>query len=199
MDQHKWHHAVAYFYCHYNDKGRNDPGTILRTIVKQLCLSTGDGLLPKEVLSIYEEGEKQGHPSGPLNVDERRDLIIKLCNGFPQTTIILDALDECDEKERRSLFCALSEIAKGSRLTKIFVTSRDIEDIRDTLSGHSSHWIEATDNQRNVNLFIQTEMERRSQPHAMRGVEKPLLGGKDVPQQFKDQVIRSLQSKANGM
>ncbi|RPB08085.1 hypothetical protein P167DRAFT_578659 [Morchella conica CCBAS932] len=199
MDQHKWHHAVAYFYYHYNNKGKNDPGTILRTIVKQLCLSMGDGLLPKEVLSIYEEREKQGHPSSPLDVDECRNLTIKLCNGFPQTTIILDALDECDEKERRSLFYALSEIAKGSRLTKIFVTGRDIEDIRDTLSGHSSHWIEETDNQRDVNLFIQTEIERRSQPHAMRGVEKPLLGGKDVPQQFKDQVIRSLQSKANGM
>lgn len=66
IDQHKGRHVIAYFYCHYSEKGRNDPGTILSTIVKQLCLSMGDGLLPKEVLSIYEERENRDIHSARL-------------------------------------------------------------------------------------------------------------------------------------
>lgn len=35
--------SLAYFYCNYGEAGRRDPASILRSIVKQLCLQSPTG------------------------------------------------------------------------------------------------------------------------------------------------------------
>ncbi|KAI5850164.1 hypothetical protein DFP73DRAFT_222812 [Morchella snyderi] len=194
-------YAVAYFYCHYSEEGRNNPESILRTIVKQLCFAMGGDseTLPRAILAIYEKREKHGHSSGPLSVEESRDLIIDLCRGFTKVTLIIDALDECNKEKRRHLFRALNRIASESNLVKIFVTGRNSEDIQNTLLDHSSHHIDATDNTRDIDHYIETEIERRSNPMELEDEEVPLLEGDFVSKELKDHIKSTLKEKANGM
>src|SRR6266516_2352350 len=92
--------ALAYFYCKRNNEpDRQDPDAILRAIVKQLgCLRIG---LPLQsaIVEEYNSRELDGFSKGLLQLSTSRDIILKLTNVYPQTTIVLDALDECDKQK----------------------------------------------------------------------------------------------------
>lgn len=154
--------------------------------------------LPTALLKIYDERESKGHASGPLNVDESRELIVDLCRGFDKVTLIIDALDECN-KERRSLFRALNRITLESDCIKVFVTGRNRDDIQNTLIDHSSHCIDATDNSGDIDCYIETEIDRRSNPGFLQDDEEPLLDGDVISTELKDHIKLTLKTKANGM
>ncbi|KAI5839132.1 hypothetical protein DFP73DRAFT_502190, partial [Morchella snyderi] len=193
-------HVVAHFYCHYTESGRNDPSSIMRALIKQICVAAGE--VPTAVVSIYQEREKRGNSSGLLSVEECRDLFITIAEQFLQVTIIIDALDECDIKKRRSLFRALchiiSEANKVKVLVKILVTGRKSEDIELEFRDHTSYHIDAADNTSDINRYITTEISRRSNLNEMDNEDDPLLEG-NADDQLKAHIISVLQSKANGM
>lgn len=93
-----WRCALAYFYCNYKEDQRRDPATILRSLVKQLCLSGSD--FPTSVSCSYKQRMKDGDLARLLNVTESRNLVIELSSGFLRTTIVVEALDESDSCTR---------------------------------------------------------------------------------------------------
>lgn len=122
----------AYFYCSRNpaEPGHSDPGAILASIARQLsCLGPGCPLLLLTI-AAYDKQEDDAFADGPLQLHETRDLILQLAEHYLRVTIVIDALDECDQETRKDLLDAVEFILReASTVIKIFISSRDDQDI----------------------------------------------------------------------
>jgi hypothetical protein len=90
--------AVVYFYCKRGEPDREDPTKIMQSLVRQLSVQLPGHGVPKPVTDEYEEREKSAFSSRHLRFEECQKLIVSLLNIYPQTTIVIDALDEIDRK-----------------------------------------------------------------------------------------------------
>ena len=183
-----------YFYCVRNpaEPERAKPDAILRSLVRQLSyLLPGQAIL-EPVLKIYQARKRDAFAAGPLTLEESTALIIDLSQYRGLTTIIIDALDECDPVLRGDLLDAFSEILQGSNgLIKMLVSSRNDRDIYYYLEGCLNLEIKATENQADINRYVISEVDRLIQT-------KKLLFGKvseDLQQHIKDVLCE----KAQGM
>lgn len=140
---------------------------------------------------IYEAREKIGHQLGALHLNESRELIVQLSAAFAHTTIVIDALDECDRDKRRDLFETLKYIVASTKNVRIFLTGRSDGDIQRILRGFPSHYIEARDNQGDITTFINSEIERCCR-------EKLLLDG-EIDKELKSDIVSALMKGADGM
>lgn len=175
---------VVYFYCNRNDPQRRDPTTILQAIVKQVSLALPG--LPKLVVTEYDKRVKDGFASGSLGFQECYTLLVSLLDIFPQTTIIIDALDECDLVGRSRLLEVLTTIAQSSANVEIFISSRDDKDIKLKLNSLPNHYITAQDNKGDIKRFIDREIRKSITNHQL---SDPL----------RNRIQCALQKKANGM
>ena len=74
--------------------------------------------------------------------------------------IVVDALDEADEAEREDLFRSLEKILQESQnVVKIFVFSRNDEDIVDALKHHSNINIEESMNGEDIRNFVEYKVQ----------------------------------------
>ncbi|KAH7310162.1 hypothetical protein BKA65DRAFT_559174 [Rhexocercosporidium sp. MPI-PUGE-AT-0058] len=152
--------APVFFYCSRNtaEPTRSNPDVIMASIARQLS-STEPGcpLLPPTV-AAYKKRETEGFASGSLSIDESCALIIQLAKQFPISTIVIDALDECDPEKRADLLEALESILrKSTSLVKIFVSSRDDQDIVWHLRSYPNLELSSDKNKDDIISFIQKE------------------------------------------
>ncbi|KAK2039643.1 hypothetical protein LZ31DRAFT_76858 [Colletotrichum somersetense] len=99
--------APVYFYCSRNpaEPGRSDPSSIVASIARQLSTPVAGGPLLDDAVRLYEKREEDVFASGPLRLEESKDLILKLLDRYKEATmtIVIDALDECDYAGRGHL------------------------------------------------------------------------------------------------
>jgi hypothetical protein len=184
--------ALVYFYCKRDEPDRQDPTKIMQSLVRQLSVQLPEHGVPKPVSDEYEKREKNAFSSRHLSFQECQKLIISLLNIYPQTTIAIDALDEIDRKSRKPFLKALSTIAQESKsLVKIFVSSRDDDDIILELEAVPNLYVDATDNAGDIEHFIRREINSSID-------NRILLRGK-VDDRLKWQIISALVEKADGM
>lgn len=185
--------SLAYFYCNYKEEQRRDPSFILRSLIKQLCLRSPESNLPEPVLKSYDLRKRAADFAHLLNVKECELLLIELSSGFPRTTIVLDALDECDPKSRGSLFDVLDAVVGGATANpvKVFVTSRDDADLRKRFAARPEVYIQERDNSVDIGKFIRTEVQKCIK-------NRDLLEG-DVNDKLKERVVATLEAGARGM
>ena len=82
------------------------------------------------VIKEYEDRKRSTGTPSPLIVEDGQNLIMKLCNIYPRSWIVIDALDECDSNTRYELLQALKDLIENcSSLLKVFITSRLNESI----------------------------------------------------------------------
>lgn len=148
---------VVYFYCNRDEPARRDPTMILRAIVKQMsCVLPG---LPKSVVAKFDERNTVGFASGELDFNESYDLLVSLLDLYPQTVIIIDALDETDPKKRGQLLDLFTAIIHSSTsVVKFFISSRDDIDIKLKLDNVPNLYIQARDNNDDIERFIDREL-----------------------------------------
>ena len=179
---------MVYFYFNRNDPQRQDPTALLQAIVKQLSIAFPG--LPKLVLAEYKKRQDRGHAEGPLDWEECRDLIVNLLGIYPQTTVVIDALDECEMDKRWILFDALQAMTGSSGLVKIFVSSRDETDIRRGLEQIPYLFVDAQKNTVDISNFVR------------RDVTESLRKGRfqaTVSEKLKEKIISTIAGQANGM
>ena len=130
--------STAFFYCARStaEPARAKPVEILCALLRQLCTSNVDEPVKNPIAREYEarkkKAEKDCSTIKRLTIEECTRLIIELTKNHP-ATIILDALDECEEITRHELLEALDcIISKSANVVKIFVSSRDDIDIVST-------------------------------------------------------------------
>jgi hypothetical protein len=104
--QHPRYHraAVAYVYFDYKDRERQTPTVTLATLIKQLAFrrtdSQPDALLSPHIKEMYDKM----HPKGARpTMNDLRELFISITAEFSEVYLIFDALDECNEDERKVL------------------------------------------------------------------------------------------------
>jgi len=186
--------SPIYFYCARNpaEPERAKPDAILRRLVRQLSSRTPGEAILDPVLKTYEAREKNAFAAGPLTLEESTDLIIRLSQNRGLTTIVLDALDECEPSLRDDLLNALTEILQiPNGLIKILVSSREERDIVCHLADCLNLEIKATKNQADINHFVNSEVDKLIRS------KKILFGNvsKDLRQEIKDVLCE----KAQGM
>ena len=183
---------VTYFYCDRNEEPRRDPRVIMASLVKQLTLPLLPDL-PGEVVKSYDKRVKDNFASGCLELPECENLVVSLLGLYSKATIIIDALDEVPHDKRGQLLDALRGVLASSPKVKIFASSRNDFKIRFKLKQFPYHYIDATDNQRDIERFVYREIEK--------GIEKKkLLYGKlDPEDDLTKEIKRALVNKANGM
>lgn len=153
----------VYFYFSRNsaEPTRSDPEAVLASLARQLsCFAHGKPLLGPSV-DLYKRKELEGFASGCLGLDESCALIIQLIKQYPVTTIILDALDECDPKKRPDMLKALERILReSSSLVKIFVSSRNDQNIVFRLRSYPNLEVNSCRNSDDIKAFVTKQTER---------------------------------------
>lgn len=132
---------------------------------------------------MYDKRKVDADLGHLLSIDECQLLLSQLSAGFPRTTIVLDALDECDPKTRESLFDVLDAVVGNAKtnLVKVFVTSRDDADLRKRFAARPEVYIQERDNSADVGQYIRTEIGKCI-------VKRKLLDGL-VSEELKERVV----------
>lgn len=152
----------VYFYCSRSaaEPERADPVAILASIVRQLSCIVPGAPLGQSIVQKYER-KGQGFRSSGLQLEESRDIILELVEQHPVTTIVIDALDEIDTDKRFASLQVLEDILlEAAGLVKVFVSSRDDQDIVSTLREYPNLDLASDKNQSDIELFVRTETER---------------------------------------
>ena len=119
--------AIAYFYFDFNDTEKQRHDKFTHSLIEQLAWQSAKALACLESLfSRFQDGKKQ-----PTQ-DALEVALQKVLNEFGETFIILDALDEC--KEREELLLLLKNLTFwGTGNLHVLATSRRERDIEETL------------------------------------------------------------------
>ena len=167
----------------------------MRSILKQLSCSKSDVPIKEPIVNAYrerkEEADEHGCDLEKLTVDECVQLTLALLENDP-AVIIIDALDECDPVRRHEILTAFDTIIhRSANLVKVFVSSRDDNDIVCRLTNSPNVFIRATDNGEDIRRFIYTEVEQSL-------TDQKLLSGV-ISDQMKSQIMTTLLEGAQGM
>lgn len=123
---------MAYFYCidSESEPYRADPVEVLRSILRQVTISNSSQPTVRDtILQEFERRLAQSSVDGmgvvPLNLEDCVKLILEVTVSDP-ITIILDALDTLNKRNRAVLVRALVRIVQESAsVVKVFLTSRN--------------------------------------------------------------------------
>lgn len=181
--------ALAYFYCDRNQSDRRDPTLVLNSFVRQLSTSEKDGSIQHSIVQLYEQNQRTGFASGTLDIGESRNILLGLVQSYPQVTLVLDALDECNPKTRKELVDTLDMLVSQSpNLVKIFISSRPDRDIKHRFEGGPNMEVKATDNRDDITKFVADQID--NSPPEWRCRISPAL---------KEEICQTLVEKSEGM
>ena len=152
----------------------------------------GTNLAFRPLHDVLVKREANGHAAGPVNAQECVDLIVELADLRAGTTIIIDALDECESTCRYDLLEAFTTILdKTAGLVKLFISSREDRAILDQLDGTPCITVDASDNARDIKHFVDHEVDRLHNT-------RRLFHGK-APKDLRDRMKEIIPECANGM
>ena len=151
--------AFAHFYCDRNQPDRQDPTLILSSFVRQLSTSRSNDAIPRSTVQMYNQKEQTGFASGKLKLEESQAILADLIRIYPQTTLVVDALDECNRNTRSAFIKTLDKLLDESHNPlKIFISSRRDRDIQHRFEGGPNLGIRAIDNQDDIAMFVNHEI-----------------------------------------
>lgn len=148
-------------------------------------------------MSIYNQRKKDADLSYLLSIEESKHLLIELSSGYLRTTIVVDALDECDANSRGRLcdvlkqVVSLSEQIQKQTSIKVFITSRDDGDLRKKFKDSPNVYIQERDNSEDISYYIKTQIKACINA-------KQLLDGK-VNSNLEHRIVGTLTTGARGM
>jgi ankyrin repeat domain-containing protein 50 len=181
--------SLAYFYCDRNQSDRQNPVLILSSFVKQLSTPQSCDAVQPSLVQLYAEKEKTGFASNEISIEESEKILLELVNIYPQTTLVLDALDECDRRTRGRLIEVLDGLLEqSSKPVKVFISSRPDQDIKDRFDSGPSVGIQATDNQVDISTFVDNKIEK-----------SPEKWRKRISADLRGHIRKTLVEKSNGM
>lgn len=174
---------TIYFYCYFGEKDRQTLLDITKSLLKQLSARC-EGLDSKLVSAFSNDTS--------LTTESSETLFSAALSRFEKVFIVVDALDECNHEERRSIVELFNrQMELSGCCIKIFLTSRPEIDLRHLLQSNLNHYINADDTSKDITPYVTATVER----HIAGG---RLLGGTVTPM-LKTHIIETINSKADGM
>ena len=185
---------MAYFYCNRSEESRREAVEVLRSFVKQLATRHSKDLVHGKVLSIYKQKRSTGFASKKLGFQEAEQLIHELIRTVQPVTFILDALDECHEKERTILIDFFNRLVESFPHTqvKILVSSRRNIDIKRQLEKEANVGIEATHIQKDIAMYVTAQITKEAERRNKQGMEP-------ISDSLVRTVVYTLLRKSQGM
>ncbi|KAF9768135.1 hypothetical protein IL306_014595 [Fusarium sp. DS 682] len=153
--------GFAYFYCRRSDRDRQSIRPILQSFVRQLGeIPRRSGKIHKELCKLAENSKSV---QKTFRLDDYKSALVEMINSYPRTTLVLDALDECDLETRPQLAGFLKELVEKSKhLLKVFVASRKESDIESSLTSLQDQQmlveISAEDNKADIEKFVNKKL-----------------------------------------
>ncbi|ESU15233.1 hypothetical protein FGSG_08155 [Fusarium graminearum PH-1] len=123
--------GIAYIYCNYRNQDDQKADKILASLVKQLA--ERQAIFPKVIQDLYDRHKR--NKTWPL-IGEISEALQSLIKIHDRVYIIIDALDECQTSGgiRSQLLKQLVDLKENFE-TNLFMTSRYMPDIEETLHG----------------------------------------------------------------
>ncbi|KAK0616623.1 hypothetical protein B0T14DRAFT_250364 [Immersiella caudata] len=168
--------GFAYFYCKRNEKDREDHLSILRSYVRQLSTSLGKpGYIRKQLGHVRREARRKGW-SG-LSLQSCQDQLLESVDVYATTTLVLDALDECDPTALDQFITTIEGLlSQTSNILRVFIASRPDAEIRRQFSSRPNIEIQAKDNKADIQKFLdKSVVKKESWPPLLPGVIKDAL------------------------
>jgi Cdc6-like AAA superfamily ATPase len=146
--------GVAFLYCHYKAQVDHNASNLLSALLKQLVESRPDIAAP--VTQMYKNHlEKRNRPS----VDEIFQALLSVCSNYTKVHIVVDALDECADRDGSRSLLIDKLCAVQSRIdAQLLFTSRFIPDI--TRKVKSNLTIEIRASEDDVRRFLEGQIPR---------------------------------------
>ncbi|ETS86911.1 hypothetical protein PFICI_00739 [Pestalotiopsis fici W106-1] len=177
--------GVIFFYCDHQEERRRKPVSIFQCLLRQLLLfAKEDHPARKQLYNRWQGRETQ---QLGLDLEECQKYLSHLINDSAKTTVILDALDECEPSSRRYIIEGLKTLLeKCSKPLRILVSSRPERDIRDRLSSVSSIDVRAEYNEQDIKTFVKQEIVNHD-------------NWSNMPPELQLIIERTIQGKSSGM
>jgi Cdc6-like AAA superfamily ATPase len=158
------HEGFTYFYSNCNDDSRLTPSAVLRSFLRQLSSSANGQAVQHELAQLYNSNKQRGFPESWLPDTEARHLLRRFTACYPQTTLIFDALDDCDEQTRMPFVDYLEDLTcSAAKPIKVFISSRLDGDIKERFESGPNVAITATEKADDIARFVEAEIAARPQ------------------------------------
>ena len=175
--------GFAYFYFNQNEDERKEPVYAVRSWVRQLAALSRS---PSKLRGL-QKGNRKTHKEPDLSFDEWNIVLLDLVESYPRATLILDALDECDNGYRSQLFEVIDLLFCRSKTPlKLFISSRTDGNLKNSFHSHLSIVIHPGNNQEDIRIFIQKEITAHSRWEKM-SVD------------LREHILKVLTTRSNGM
>lgn len=178
--------GFAFFYCRRgNDERRSQPQSVLQSFVRQLSTNTHS---IESVQTKIRDAVKDARENGTnFCLQQCRELIMTSLNLYARSTLVIDALDECDPESRDELTEALDWfVGHSQKPVRIFVSSRPDPSILGQWSSGPTIDIQASDNRDDIRKYLDLEIDRVAKK--VKALEK-----------MKNEVMETLLERSQGM
>ena len=178
------HSTILYYFCTYDSSRPNNCSHILRSLTAQILRSNRD-----LAVFVYDNYIRPGHTSSILQL---KKLIPTLLSSIPSIRIVIDGLDEFEQKDQKQILSDLIPFASAQNsnaVCKILFASRDIP----TIAGHLSK-----------RTIVSLNEEREPVTQGIRSYVSHRLGeirlnfGAKIGDEVMDGVERNIIEKAEG-
>ncbi|OPB46596.1 ankyrin repeat protein [Trichoderma guizhouense] len=178
--------GFAYFYCSRSDAARRDPKSVYQSYIRQLAridhYPTG---MHKSIFDLYRKAKKEQRE---LSIPECKAALSELLRSYPRTTLVLDALDECEVGARKEIVVVLRNLATDAeRPVKVYIASRREPDIERNLGSRNLIEIGTFYNKCDIEKYIEQEMEKFGEEW------------ESVSQGVREEVKRTITDQSDGM
>ena len=177
--------GFAFFYCNRNEEERRKPIAVLQSYVRQLSPTVRNpDSIRKELKGCCQKARASG---SDLGFNDCREQILESIRLYSQTTLVLDALDECEPKSRGQLLEVIEYLISSSKNgLKIFISSRPDRDIRDRFLKTPNIEIKATDNEEDIQKYVREKIVHHGNWAGM-------------SQKLQNDIVNKLFTKSQGM
>lgn len=177
--------GTVYAYLRYDSTETQVLSNLIRAFIKQLCFRNE---LDPSLLEFYKEYSRDARV--PL-YEKLEFHFIQLAKRFCKLFILVDALDEAPQEQRKMIFKMISNLVDKLPCVQVFVTSRKEEDIiRMFLQLKAPKIeIEAKNNAMDIEIYVRGQVEALMSQGDLRLQDLSL----------HEKIVQELVGKADGM
>ncbi|KAF4452390.1 hypothetical protein FALBO_16181, partial [Fusarium albosuccineum] len=182
--------GFALFYCSRFERARRNLKNILRSYIRQLSeVPRRSARIHKAPYDLYQRGKKI---QADISLNDCKVTLEEIINSYPRTTLVLDALDECEADTRRQIAEFFQHLTKTTtRLLKVFLASRKEVGIESYLKSFQGPQmlvqISISDNSSDIEKYVIEKMAKQK------------VKWKDITPNTKQLVQETLVEKSDGM
>lgn len=177
--------GICFVYCNYKEP--QETATYIKVLIKQLSRRMNE--LPAKLETLYDKHYLNASNPG---YTELQSVLIGISKCFEKVFLVLDALDECADDQRREIFEVLQSIVSPGKTNhgnvKLFVTSRREQDIQRAFKSFPIIEIEAEKVNEDIESYVTAQLDQHLQDGTLK-----------ITDSLKHKILTALVDRAGGM